>query len=427
MVNIYTEFTANNLTIFGGYSNIFNFFVKSKVFEKLDKFISVRKRKKIYDKLDYIKILITMLTCGFTNMNQVSLFSKDTFILKLLDLEKIPHASNVSRFIKSFTFKHCQQIVELKRELFKKFHKKAFHLKKLTIDADSTVMNLWGHPEGAEKGYNDSKRGNRCYHLVLAFIYETKELIHGILKPGNTHCSNGSVEFFKELKSMLPSGLCSITIRADSGFFDQKLFDYFERVKFNYIMAVKNYPTIIRKVISIKESAYRPFESNSEIAVFHYRLDCWSTRRKFIVVRTPQQYVDPQMDLFGTEKYSYQLYVTNLNDDSIKLVYFYRKRGNAENYIKELKYDMQLKKLITDSFWANQALLQFKILCYNLLVWFKNIFIGKSELRTTIRTFRERFLLIPAQLIKHARRFVLKLPRDYLYKEKFISIEMQLV
>ena len=79
-MKIKTEFTAKNLTNFGGYSNIFSFFVKSKVFEKLDKFISVQKIKKIYEKLDYIKILLTMLTFGFKYMSQVSLFSKDSFI-----------------------------------------------------------------------------------------------------------------------------------------------------------------------------------------------------------------------------------------------------------------------------------------------------------------------------------------------------------
>ena len=45
-MKIKTEFTADNLTIFGGYFNIFNFFVKSNIFKKLDKFISVKKRKK---------------------------------------------------------------------------------------------------------------------------------------------------------------------------------------------------------------------------------------------------------------------------------------------------------------------------------------------------------------------------------------------
>ena len=425
-VKIRTEFTADNLTIFGGYFNIFNFFVKSNIFKKFDRFISVKKRKKIYEKLDYIKILITMLIFGFKNMNQVSFLNNDKFVLKLLDLKKFPHASNIAKFLKRFRYKHCQQIIDVKKELFKKFHKKAFNLKRLTIDIDTTVLNIWGHQEGAEKGYNDIKRGNRCYHPILAFVYETKELLHGILKPGDSYCSNGGVEFIKELMAMIPYGIHHITFRADCGFFSQEILLFLENMKFEYIIAAKNYPTILNKVISIKDIAYKPFEGKSEIAFFHYRLKKWNIKRKFIVVRTPKEYVNPQLDIFGIEKYEYQILVTNINDDPKKLVHFYHKRGNTENYIKELKYDINIGKLNTDSFWANQAIFQFMILCYNMIVWFKNIFIGKSELKTTIRTFRERFLLISAKLIKRSRQFILKLPRDFIYKEKIKSIELQL-
>jgi len=426
MVKIKTEFSAFNLTIFGGYSNIFSFFTKSKVFEKLNRFIGVRKRKKIYDKLDYIKLLLTMLICGFKNMNQVSLFNSDTYILKILDLQKIPHVSNIARFLKRFTFKHCQQIVDVKRELFKKFHNIAFNLKKLTIDIDTTVMNLWGHQEGSAKGYNDVKRGNRSYHPIVAFIYETKELLHGVLRPGDTHCSNGAVEFLKELKAMLPYGIGNIIFRIDSGFFDQKILAFLEKMKWFYIIAVKNYSTIVSRVMGIPDSAYRPFDDKSEVAVFHFRMNTWDKKRKFIVQRTPKEHVDPQLHLFGYTPYEYKIFVTNLDVDPKELILFYHKRGDAENYIKELKYDLNIGKLITDSFWANQAIFQFTILCYNMLVWFKKIFIGKSELRTTIRTFRERYLLIPAKLVKRSRQFVLKLPRDFIYKEKFKKIELKL-
>jgi len=425
-VKIKTEFTANNLTIFGGYFNIFNFFVKENIFKKLDKFISVKKRKKIYEKLDYIKILITMLIFGFKNMNQVSFLDNDKFILNLLDLKRFPHASNISKFLKRFRYKHTQQIIDAKRELLKKFHKKAFNLKRLTIDIDTTVLNLWGHQEGAEKGYNDIKRGNRCYHPILAFVYETKELLHGILKSGDSYCSNGAVEFIKELKAMIPYGIYNIIFRADNGFFSQEIIEYLENMKFKYIIAVKNYATIIDRVLRIKDNAYKPFKDKSEIAFFHHRLKKWNIKRKFIVVRTPKEYTDPQLDIFENSKYEYQILVTNIIEDSEKLVHFYHKRGNAENYIKELKYDFNIGKLNTSSFWANQAILQFLILCYNMLVWFKNMFIGKSELKTTIRTFRERFLLIPGKLIKRSRQFILKLPIDFIYKEKLKSIEFQL-
>jgi hypothetical protein len=41
-------------------------------------------------------------------------------------------------------------------------------------------------------------------------VYETNELLYGILKSGDSYCANGAVEFIKELKSMIPYGIYNI-------------------------------------------------------------------------------------------------------------------------------------------------------------------------------------------------------------------------
>ena len=46
-------------------------------------------------------------------------------------------------------------------------------------------------------------------------------------------------------------------------------------------------------------------------------------------------------------------FVTNTELPSEKVVIAYEKRGNAENYIKEAKYDMAVGCLLLKSFWAN--------------------------------------------------------------------------
>jgi hypothetical protein len=199
-----------------------------------------------------------------------------------------------------------------------------------------------------------------------------------------------------------------------------------ETKKWRYIVAVKNYAPVLARVADIPDCAYRPYDEVSEVAVFHFRMGAWKKKRKFIVQRIRKSCAHLQEDLFGYVPYEYRIFVTTLAGDPAHLIDFYHKRGTAENYIKELKYDLHIGKLITNSFWANQAIFQLTLLCYNMLVWFKNIFIGKAERQTTIQTFRERYLLIPGKLVNHARRFILKLPRDYRYKETYKAIELQL-
>jgi len=43
-------------------------------------------------------------------------------------------------------------------------------LASITIDIDSSVINVDGHQEGATKGYNPKKFGNRFYNIHLPFV-----------------------------------------------------------------------------------------------------------------------------------------------------------------------------------------------------------------------------------------------------------------
>lgn len=58
--------------------------------------------------------------------------------------------------------------------------------------------------------------------------------------------------------------------------------------------------------------------------------------------------------------------MTNTEMPSEKVVIAYEKRDNAENYIKEAKYDMAVGHLLLQSFSANEAIFQLMMLAYNL-------------------------------------------------------------
>jgi len=53
-----------------------------------------------------------------------------------------------------------------------------------------------------------------------------------------------------------------------------------------------------------------------------------------------------------------------------KVVISYEKRGNAEKYIKEAKYDIAVRHLLLKSFWADEAVFQMMMLTYNLFLLF---------------------------------------------------------
>ena len=57
-----------------------------------------------------------------------------------------------------------------------------------------------------------------------------------------------------------------------------------------------------------------------------------------------------QISLLEGSEYEYFFFVTNTTLLSEKVVISYEKRGNAENYIKEAKYDMAVGHLLLNHF-----------------------------------------------------------------------------
>ena len=95
------------------------------------------------------------------------------------------------------------------------------------------------------------------------------------------------------------------------------------------------------------------------------------------------------------------------------------KRGNAENYIKEAKYDMAVGRLLLKSFWANEAIFQMMMLSYNLFLLFKFDFLGISEFRQQIKTFRLKYVFLAGKIIRTARYVVMKLPAKYPFRDVY--------
>ena len=126
-----------------------------------------------------------------------------------------------------------------------------------------------------------------------------------------------------------------------------------------------------------------------------------------------------QLSLLDGDEYEYFFFVTNTELPSEKMVISYEKRGNAENYIKEAKYDMAVGHLLLKSFWANEAVFQMMMLSCNLFLLFKFDFLGISEFRQQIKTFRLKYVFLAWKIIRSARYVVMKLPEKYSYPEVF--------
>jgi hypothetical protein len=418
-------FTKDKLTSFAGLKPFMQYLDKNlKIFSLFESKVSFYKRKRDFTKTDYFKSIFILFTVGYEKLAHIFLLFNDHFILRLIGVTKLPYPENIVRcFLDKFNFKHAYELSRVQQVLVASMHQKLFRLKTVTIDCDSTPKDTHGHQEGTGKHY----KNHNGYHPVLAFIYETKEFLHGFLRPGNTYTGNGIERFIQECIARLPFTIRTITFRADSGFFNDALMSLLESMEHFYVIAAKLYPTLLQRIIEIPSHAYQQFDQQWQITTIHFSLDKWDKTRKFVVLRKLKKSSN-QIALIGdTNQYEYQVYCTNLIDLTAKeLVLFYRERGTCENYIKEAKNDTRFKFFTVQKFWSNEALFQIAMLLYNTSIWFRAELISKKVAKERLYTFRLKFIAVPGRLTTTGGEWLLNLNKDYRYRDLFEKFELAL-
>jgi hypothetical protein len=97
--------------------------------------------------------------------------------------------------------------------------------------------------------------------------------------------------------------------------------------------------------------------------------------------------------------------VTNRKGSGEEVFNWYEQRGQAENFIKELKRDIAADRLSCSSYRANAFRLQLHAVTYNLLVLFRHYVLRGTQLASAaIDSVRLRLFKIGARVQRTARR-----------------------
>jgi hypothetical protein len=411
------EFSARNLTSNAGLLLLLEHASKNGVFDLIDHDLVFENASTNKIKMNHIKTILCGNFIGIDKLERLKLLQSDPLVNEFGISIKEPET--VSRFLGNFSYKTTQMLREINFKLFRKLLRKS-KLKAITIDIDSSVVNVEGHQEGAVKGYNPKKPGNRCYNLQLAFCDEIKAYLTGYVRSGDTYTANGTAEMIKEIVAHLKDEGLEITFRMDSGYFDDAILETIESLGCTYVIKGKGYPTLVEQVTD-PSIVFVTSAAGRETTELVIALNTWDKARRFVVSRVLKDEKDrKQLSFLKGDAYDYFFFVTNdMEMSSEEVVEFYEKRGNCENYIKEAKYDMAVGHLLLQSFWANEAIFQLMMLVYNLFLLFKMDFAGETEYRQQIKTFRLKYVFLAGKIIRTARSVIMKLSEKYPYREMY--------
>jgi hypothetical protein len=415
-------FDEGHLTHYGGVWLIQQFCDRLGLRSLLTRCITIEQREGDYEPSKLLLALLFAIIIGLRRINKTDTLRYDGAILEMLGLSQFPDSGTLRRFLRRLPPVNIRQIAQLHDSLRAWLFFLPEERHSLVFDVDSIVLVVYGHAQGAMVGYNPKKQGRRSYHPLFCFESSFQEFWHGIWRRGNAASSTGIIPFLKVCLAKVPATVKRqrIRFRMDSGFFGKRVVEFLDDAGCGYVIVAKEYSTI---KAAARRVHFTKLQSEWEYGEFECQPDKWQVAHRFVVVRRPIP-EDPieakQLTLFKDCKYSYHVFVTNLDLDAWRVYLFYCGRANIEKSNREFLYDYPLGKIPTQKWTANVAFFQLVLLAANLVHWFKRLCLQEPYTTATVETIRTDLLVIPSKLVRTDNRSLVKLPKDYPRRSEFL-------
>ena len=361
---------------------------------------------------------------GIHRLTRIASFTHDELIKALLGLKKGLNKDVISTCFKMLGQRGAVILHEYSLKKVRTWLTKS-QLRSITIDVDSTVFTVYGNQDGAAKGFNKVNKGAKSYHCLLGFCSQMKLIVNSWFRTGSAYTSNGIIDFTKQIAVTLPGKISNVFYRADSGFFNGKLFDLLEELNWKYLIKVK-FKGMKERFKSLDWTATDK-EGHICISEFEYKAASWSKSRILKVIRTVEKW--EQREFFGQTQmipvYQYSCYCSNLeNKTALELHDIYKERSTSETWIEQVKSQLLAGKTLTSDFHANDILWQLSIMAYNLSVVMR--YKVKKIFRQEHATFRNWFINVAARITYSGRYIKQHLYEHYYEREKWEKFSIQL-
>lgn len=353
---------------------------------------------------------------------------------------RVAAPSTVGTFLRSLRWGHARQLDAVSRELLARAADVGAidtdSADPFVVDIDATLVQTYGL---AKRGGSEVMRtGRRGYHPILAVAAGTGDVLHARLRGGRTNDASGAPTFVTEtINRVRAAGVAgAMVLRADTGFYLADVLAACRRARVRFSLGARMIGRMRALIADLDESAWTPvpyFEPGAAVAEIGWlAFDAQQRKGKgwrgngtwvrLIVRRTPTPpglRDEGQQALFPT--FEYHPFITDQPGDPVELDRFHRAHAEVELAIRDLKYGLALNHLPTKSFAGNHAWLVLQTIAHNLGRWTARLGDLAATPRQTIKTLRRRYLAVPARLVRHARRLVLRLPRRWPWAEQLTA------
>ena len=410
-----------------------------------------------YHESDHVLNLAYSALCDGRCLEDLELRRQDESYLNLLGAERIPDPTTAGDFCRRFQEHDLRQLQAAydvaRRRVWAQ--QPAPFFTEARIEADGTMVETSGE---CKQGIDINYQGQWGYHPLALTLANTGEVLRLVNRSGNRPSHEGAPALFDEcIELCREAGFRTILLRGDTDFSQtQHLDGWHEQGDVRFIFGLDvtagrhidadDLPAQAWKPLSrpsktpsvpksqrrarparvkqqvVEERGFKDIRLvDEEVAEMPYRpVACRHTYR-LIILRKNLKVSEPQQgQLF--DDYRYFLYLTNdRRKTPAQIVFSANDRCQQENVLAQLVAARALHAPV-DSLLANGAYMLMTALAWNLKAWLAlSLPAEKGEspaahrelkqrlLGSEFRTFVNRFLRLPAQVVNTGRRIIVRL------------------
>jgi len=416
-ISVKVEETDSAVTNFPGVVPLANLGKRLGLLDDLDAFFPAKERKRGFANSAAVFDLMCIPLSGAERIEDLDQLRQDKGLKHLLG-RSVMASTTAHDFLRRIRYDGLEGLAKTRRRFVRRV---AQHtgVTSATLDCDASLFISSGR--NARMSY----KGERGYMPMLAFWEELGVVVHDDFRNGNASPGSDALSFLEETLAQLPPEVTAVQVRSDSAWYQARLLDYCQSKGHSFCIGADQDEAVKKTMMAIDEHEWTRIDlcsdpADSEPYVREFACETVHTLNKcpkayrFIVIRKERQQDDLE---YGP--YAYSAIITNMDLPLQEQIAWYRQRGQCENQIKELKWDFELRVLPSGDFFVNAAYLRIITLAYNLFVALKTLELPETYSRLRLKTLSFRLLSIPALVIRHARRLILKLPRGHPHFEPF--------
>src|SRR6266542_603451 len=356
---------------------------------------------------------IFQIACGYADQNDATTLRSDPLLKavcgRLPDSEAdLASQPTLSRMENAVDRHACEAMAEALVALYIRERQRSGAPTHLVLDLDGTDDPVHGNQHGA--AYHGFYR-EHIYHPLLVFDGQTDQIITAVLRPGRCHESRFVVLVLRRLVKRLRAAWPDVTIelRADSGFAVPRLYAWCEANGLTYAIGMipNRRLTVIAAPLLSQALAQSQAQGGSKVRLAgetDYQARTWIHSRR-VIYKAEALSKGPNT----------RFVVTTRSEAPLAVYNWYVDRGEAENWLKDLKNAVEADRLSDHRFWANAFRLLMHAAAYWLLDTLRTWLIQAigDAARMQLDTLRLRLIKIGARLSQLPTRLRLHLASSH--------------